>query len=45
MVMDSHKADWKANPTLEDIVAVDQWSRDAIDKVLPKVNSMFFINL
>ena len=45
MVMDLHKNDWKANPTLEDIVSVDQWSRDAIDKVLPKVNSQFFINL
>ena len=42
--MDMHKNDWKENPTLEDIVNVDLWARDAIDKVLPKVNSMYFIN-
>jgi len=45
MVMDMHKNDWKAEPSLEDIVAVDQWARDAIDQVLPKINTMFFINL
>jgi len=45
MVMDMHKNEWKAEPSLEDIVAVDQWARDAIDQVLPKINSMFFINL
>eukprot|EP01038_Epipyxis_sp_PR26KG_P012904 gene12904-17288_t len=44
MVMEMHKNDWKKSPTLEDIVEVDQWARDAIDKVLPKVNSLFFIN-
>jgi hypothetical protein len=45
MVMEMHKADFKQEPTLEDIVAVDIWSRDAVDKVLSKVNSKCFINL
>lgn len=45
MVMEMHKADFKAEPTLEDIVAVDIWSRDAVDRVLSKVNSKCFINL
>lgn len=44
MVMDMHKNDFKADPSLDDIVNVDNWARDAIDSVLPKVNSQFFIN-
>ena len=44
MVMEMHKNDWKEHPTLEDIVQVDQWARDAIDSILPKVNAQYFIN-
>lgn len=44
MVMEMHKNEFKAEPSLEDIVHVDTWARDAIDSVLPKVNSQFFIN-
>uniref|UniRef100_A0A7S2XTI3 1-deoxy-D-xylulose 5-phosphate reductoisomerase, apicoplastic n=1 Tax=Fibrocapsa japonica TaxID=94617 RepID=A0A7S2XTI3_9STRA len=29
--MEAHKADFKENPTLEDIVAVDSWARDQVD--------------
>lgn len=39
-VMEMHKSELKMNPTLEDILYVDQWSRDAVDKVLPKVNGI-----
>ncbi len=44
MVMEMHKNDWKAEPTLEDIVNVDKWARDALDSVLVKVNTMCVIN-
>mmetsp|Transcript_23566 Transcript_23566/g.52343 ORF Transcript_23566/g.52343 Transcript_23566/m.52343 type:complete len:462 (+) Transcript_23566:84-1469(+) len=44
MVLAKHENDWKADPSLEDIVAVDQWSRDAIDSVLAQVNSVCVIN-
>jgi hypothetical protein len=42
--MDLHKNEWIEKPTLNDIVEVDVWSRNAIDKVLPKINSLYFIN-
>ena len=45
MVMEKHKADFMENPTLEDIVNVDVWARDAVDSILPVVNSKYFINL
>lgn len=44
-VMEKHKADFMAEPTLEDIVNVDVWARDAVDSMLPAINSKFFINL
>ena len=40
-VMEEHKKDFKENPSLDDIIAVDEWSRRAVDKVLPTVNGMF----
>ena len=43
-VMDKHKADFMAEPTLEDIVNVDVWARDAVDSMLPEINSKYFIN-
>ena len=45
MVMDMHKNDFMQNPSLEQIVQVDEWSRNAIDSVLAKVNSQCVINL
>eukprot|EP01041_Mallomonas_annulata_P000796 gene796-1546_t len=39
-VMNKHKTDFIAHPTLEDIINVDLWSRDAVDAVLPKVNGI-----
>ena len=45
MVMEMHKKDLMASPSLEDIVAVDLWARSAIDSVLPKVNAMYKINV
>jgi 1-deoxy-D-xylulose-5-phosphate reductoisomerase len=45
MVMESHKKDFMANPSLEDIVQVDTWARGAVDSVLNKVNSLYVINL
>jgi 1-deoxy-D-xylulose 5-phosphate reductoisomerase len=45
MVMEKHKADLMLSPSLEDIVNVDVWARDAVDSVLPSVNKEFFINL
>jgi len=39
-VMEKHKSDFMANPSLEDIIRVDVWSRDAVDAVLPKVNGI-----
>jgi 1-deoxy-D-xylulose-5-phosphate reductoisomerase len=39
-VMEMHKSELKMSPTLEDILHVDQWSRDAVDSVLPKVNGI-----
>ena len=44
-VMEKHKADFMAEPTLEDIVNVDVWARDAVDSMRPAINSKFFINL
>lgn len=44
MVMEMHKNEWKQNPSLEDIVHVDKWARDAIDSVLDKCNSLYLIN-
>ena len=32
------QGDLMQNPSLEDIVAVDTWARDAVDAVLPKVS-------
>ena len=45
MVMDMHKNDLNMNPTLDDIVNVDLWAREAIDGVLGKVNSQYSINV
>jgi hypothetical protein len=36
--MEQHKSDWKANPSLEDILAVDEWSRHAVDAALSKAS-------
>ena len=44
LVMEQHKKDWTATPSLEDIVQVDVWARDAVDSVLAKVNSIYSIN-
>lgn len=44
MVMERHKQDWKSDPTLEDIVFIDQWARDQVDAVLPQVNNLYVIN-
>jgi 1-deoxy-D-xylulose-5-phosphate reductoisomerase len=44
MAMEKHKSAFKANPTLEDIVHVDTWAREAVDSVLPEVNKLYFIN-
>ena len=43
--MEKHKADFMAEPTLEDIVDVDVWARQAVDSLLPVINSKFFINV
>jgi len=45
MVMEMHKKDLMANPSLEDIVNVDTWARGAVDSVLGKVNSVYSINV
>ena len=45
MVMEKHKSSLMMEPTLEDIVNVDVWARDAVDSVLSEVNSKFFINV
>ena len=37
--MEMHKSDFKENPSLEDIIAVDEWSRTAVDQVLPNVEA------
>lgn len=44
MVMELHKRDWKEVPSLDDIIQVDAWAREAIDGVLSKVNNIYFIN-
>lgn len=44
-VMEKHKQDFMAEPSLEDIVNVDVWARDAVDSMLPVINSKYFINL
>lgn len=36
-VMEMHKNDFKENPSLDDIIAVDAWSRTAVDSVLPDI--------
>merc|ERR1712070_618407 len=36
-VMEMHKSDFKENPSLDDIIAVDAWSRTAVDSVLPDI--------
>lgn len=43
MAMEKHKGSLLMNPTLEDIVNVDVWAREAVDAVLPQVNSQFMI--
>jgi len=43
MAMEKHKSSLLMNPTLEDIVNVDVWAREAVDAVLPQVNSQFMI--
>ena len=45
MVMEKHKADFMLEPTLEDIVNVDVWARNAVDSMLPVINSKYFINV
>ena len=45
MVMEMHKNDLMMNPSLEDIINVDVWSRNAIDSILPKVNALYTINV
>ena len=45
MVMEMHKKDLNMDPSLEDIVSVDLWARDAVDSVLSKVNAKYTINL
>eukprot|EP01035_Chromulina_nebulosa_P020893 gene20893-27083_t len=44
LVMEMHQKDWKKDPSLEDIIQVDEWARHAIDSVLPKINQIYFIN-
>lgn len=44
MVMEKHKQDWREHPSLEDIVQVDRWARDAVDSVLPRCNDLYLIN-
>lgn len=34
--MEAHKEEWKAEPTLEDIIAVDTWARAQVDRVAAK---------
>ena len=43
--MEMHKKDFKENPSLDDIIAVDVWSRDAVDSLLSKVNAIYTINV
>ena len=43
--MEAHKRDLSMSPSLEDIVQVDLWARDAVDAVLGKVNSIYSINV
>lgn len=44
LVMEQHKSEWKSNPSLDEIVAIDTWARTAVDNILPKINSKFTIN-
>lgn len=43
--MELHKKDLMMEPSLEDIVQVDVWARDAVDSVLNKVNAVYTINV
>jgi 1-deoxy-D-xylulose-5-phosphate reductoisomerase len=45
MVMEKHKGSLMMQPSLEDIVNVDVWARDAVDSVLKEVNAVYHINV
>lgn len=45
LVMEKHKNEFKQNPTLDDIIFIDQWSRDTVDSLLAKVNGVYQINV
>ena len=45
MVMELHKRDWKRDPSLNDIVLVDNWARMAVDGVLNKVTRQHMIDV
>jgi 1-deoxy-D-xylulose-5-phosphate reductoisomerase len=36
--MESHKKDWKATPSLDDIVQVDSWARKRVDEIASKID-------
>ena len=40
-IMEEHKRDFKPSPSMEDIIAVDEWSRAAVDRAIPAVNALF----
>ena len=37
-VMEKHKGEMLSNPTLEEIINVDVWARDAVDAAVPRAN-------
>jgi 1-deoxy-D-xylulose-5-phosphate reductoisomerase len=45
IVMEKHKSDLMLSPSLEDIVQVDLWARDAVDAALSAVNAVYNINV
>jgi hypothetical protein len=40
MVMEDHKNSWLENPTLEEIVEIDEWSRRRVEDLISKVNNI-----
>lgn len=40
MVMGEHSKHWIAQPSLEDIVNVDTWSRSAVDAAVQRMQSV-----
>jgi 1-deoxy-D-xylulose-5-phosphate reductoisomerase len=39
VVCDRHKAELKADPSLDDVLAVDAWSREAVREAAARLNA------